>query len=93
MEVEQMQKLLNTLYITEPDVSLRLKGEALTVIHRDGTKDHIPLHQLEQIVSFSYGSATLPLLTAFMPLDPPASSCARRGCASHFRCAYASSRK
>ena len=69
MEVEQMQKLLNTLYITEPDVSLRLKGEALTVVHRDGTKDHIPLHQLEQIVSFSYGSATLPLLTA----------CARRG--------------
>ena len=53
-EAVQMQKLLNTLYITEPDASLRLKGEALSVVQKDGQKCHIPLHQLEQIVSFSY---------------------------------------
>lgn len=64
-----MQKLLNTLYITEPDASLRLKGEALSVVQKGGQKCHIPLHQLEQIVSFSYAPATLPLMTA----------CARRG--------------
>ena len=64
-----MLHLLHTLYITEPDVSLRLDGQALRVTHADGRKDHIPLHLLEQIVTFSYGTVTQHVMDA----------CAERG--------------
>lgn len=53
-----MIQLLHTLYITEPDTELRLKGEALRVIHKDGREDHVPIHLLDGIVTFSYGTVT-----------------------------------
>lgn len=54
-----MKQLLHTLYITEPDVTLRKEGETLIAVHGDGQKDCIPLHLLEQIISFS-GAAVSP---------------------------------
>ena len=48
---------------------LRLDGQALRVTHADGRKDHIPLHLLEQIVTFSYGTVTQHVMDA----------CAERG--------------
>ena len=59
-----MIQLLHTLYITEPDTELRLKGEALRVIHGDGREDHVPLHLLSGIVTFSYGTVTQPVMAA-----------------------------
>lgn len=53
-----MLHLWHTLYITEQDVSLRLDGQALRVLHTNGREDHIPLHLLEQIVTFSHGTVT-----------------------------------
>ena len=69
-----MKKLLHTLYVTEPDVSLHLAGEAICIIHSTGEKDHIPLHLLESIIDFSYGEFTQNLLSA----------CAKRGIGVYF---------
>ena len=59
-----MLHLWHTLYITEQDVSLRLDGQALRVLHTDGREDHIPLHLLEQIVTFSHGTVTQNVMDA-----------------------------
>lgn len=64
-----MMQLHHTLYITEPDVTLAYEKQALRITHTDGHSDHIPLHPLENIVSFSRGEASSALLTA----------CAQRG--------------
>lgn len=64
-----MTQLRNTLYITEQDVSLYLEGQSLRVAYADGRGDRIPLLPIENIVCFSYGTATPALLT----------ECARRG--------------
>lgn len=64
-----MMQLHHTLYITEPDVTLDFEKQALRITHADGHSDHIPLHPLENIVSFSRGEASSSLLTA----------CAQRG--------------
>ena len=57
-----MRQLLHTLYVMEPDVTLHLAGKALEAVHEDGRKDHIPLHMLEKIVSFSCRPASPSLM-------------------------------
>ena len=49
-----MLKLHHVLYITEPDITLKLDGGAVLACHVDGQEDRIPLHLLQGIVSFSH---------------------------------------
>ena len=49
-----MLKLHHVLYITEPDITLKLDGGAVLACHADGQEDRIPLHLLQGIVSFSH---------------------------------------
>ncbi len=57
-----MRKLLNTLYITNPQVYLGLDGENI-VLKEDGKQSiRIPLHNLEEIVSMGYQGASPALM-------------------------------
>ena len=49
-----MLKLHHVLYITEPDIALKLDGRTILACHADGRADRIPLHLLQGIVSFSH---------------------------------------
>ncbi|MDR2357727.1 MAG: type I-C CRISPR-associated endonuclease Cas1c [Oscillospiraceae bacterium] len=69
-----MRKLLNTLYVTSQDAFLALDGETVA-IRREGERPaHIPLHNLEGIVTFGYTGASPALMGA----------CAERGIALSF---------
>ena len=48
-----MTQLFNTLFVTEPDISLHLEGRAIRARHGDGRTDLIPLLQIEKIIVFS----------------------------------------
>lgn len=48
-----MRQLLNTLYITNPDVYLGLRGENIIILHDDKNIGRFPLHNLESVVVFS----------------------------------------
>ena len=74
-----MMQLLHTLYITEPDTELRLKGEALRVIHGDGREDHVPIHLLDGIVTFSYGTVTQYVMAACARRQIPISFLSQKG--------------
>lgn len=57
-----MKKLLNTLYVTTPDVYLSLDGENV-VMNSDGKElKRIPLHNLENIVTFGWQGASPALM-------------------------------
>jgi len=59
-----MKKLLNTLYISSPEKYLALDGETV-LIKADGERDvHVPLHNLQAIVSFGYRGASPALMKA-----------------------------
>ena len=64
-----MLQLLHTLYITESDSALHLEGQCLRVLHSSGQEDHVPLHLLNSIVTFSHGTITQNVMAA----------CAKRG--------------
>jgi CRISPR-associated protein Cas1 len=49
-----MKKLLNVLYITQPDTYLSLDGENIVVRKDEKIAIRIPLHNLENIVCFNY---------------------------------------
>ncbi len=59
-----MLQLWHTLYITKPDIELHLDGQALRIVHGDGREDHIPLHLLNSIVTFSYGPVSQNVMAA-----------------------------
>ena len=59
-----MKKLLNTLYITTPDVYLALDGENILVKKDDKQATRLPLHNLENIVCFGYLGASPALMGA-----------------------------
>lgn len=69
-----MRHLWHTLYLTQPNTKLHLEGEALKVVHDDGRVDHVPLHLLESIVTFSYGTVSQNVMDA----------CASRGIGLYF---------
>lgn len=69
-----MRKLLNTLYVTNPESYLARDGENVLVRSHDEVKFRIPVHNLEGIVSFGYCGAS----PALMGL------CAERGVALTF---------
>ena len=49
-----MKKLLNTLFITQPDVYLSLDGDNIVLLKDQEKLGRLPLHNLESIVSFGY---------------------------------------
>lgn len=57
-----MKKLLNTLFVTQPDTYLSLEGDNI-VLQREGEKlARLPLHNLESIVTFGYAGASPALM-------------------------------
>lgn len=57
-----MKKLLNTLYITNPDYYLSLEGETVTVLSDKKKIGKIPLHNLESIITWGYMGASPALM-------------------------------
>ena len=64
-----VKQLRHILYLNQPDIALKVEGQALCAVCGDGKKEKIPFHLLEGIVSFSYAGITPAVLTA----------CAERG--------------
>jgi len=73
-----MKKLLNTLYVTLPDVYLSLDGENVVVKQENETLRRVPLHNLENIITFGYTGASPALIGA----------CAEKGIAFTFLTAH-----
>ena len=59
-----MRKLLNTLYVTQPDTYLALDGENVVIRKDDAELMRVPLHNLEGIVTFGYTGASPALMGA-----------------------------
>lgn len=57
-----MKKLLNTLYITQPDVYLSLDGDNIVLLKEQEKLGRLPLHNLESIVAFGYTGASPALM-------------------------------
>jgi CRISPR-associated protein Cas1 len=57
-----MKKLLNTLYVTQPDVYLSLDGDNVVLLKDKETLARLPLHNLESIVAFGYTGASPALM-------------------------------
>ncbi|MGD7006792.1 type I-C CRISPR-associated endonuclease Cas1c [Metabacillus sp. 84] len=49
-----MKKLLNTLFVSQPDLYLKLDGDNIVLTADQNTVARIPLHNLEAIVMFGY---------------------------------------
>lgn len=59
-----MKKLLNTLYIASPGKYLALDGETIVIREEDAPDQHVPLHNLEGIVSLGYRGVSPALMGA-----------------------------
>ena len=57
-----MKRLLNTLYVLSDDAYLSLDGETVRISYSDDTTKTVPLHILNNIVSFSYKGASPALM-------------------------------
>jgi len=58
-----MRKLLNTLFVTQPDAYLSLDGDNIVPKLKDDTKlGRVPLHNLEAVVTFGRGGASPALM-------------------------------
>lgn len=64
-----MRKLLNTLYVTQPDTYLALDGENVVVRKENAELLRLPLHNLEGIVAFGYTGASPALMGACASRD------------------------
>jgi CRISP-associated protein Cas1 len=53
-----MKKLANVLYITTPEAYLSLDGENVVIKKDENTSTRLPLHNLENIVCFTYQGAS-----------------------------------
>jgi CRISP-associated protein Cas1 len=59
-----MKKLANVLYVTTPDAYLSLDGENVVIKKEEQVTTRLPLHNLENIVCFSYLGASPALMAA-----------------------------
>jgi len=59
-----MKKLLNTLYVTTPNVYLSLDGENIVLLQEQSELGRLPLHNLEDIVCFGYKGVSPALMGA-----------------------------
>ncbi len=57
-----MKKLLNTLFITQPDVYLSLDGENIVLLKEKKQLGRMPLHNFESIAAFGYTGASPALM-------------------------------
>lgn len=57
-----MRRLLNTLYVTNPEAYLACEGENVLVKVDDKIKLRIPIHNLEGIITFGYSGASPALM-------------------------------
>lgn len=57
-----MKKLLNTLFVNQPDVYLSLDGDNIVLLKDQETLGRLPLHNLESIVAFGYTGASPALM-------------------------------
>lgn len=57
-----MKKLLNSLFITQPDVYLSLDGDNVVLLKDQERLGRFPLHNLESIVTFGYTGASPALM-------------------------------
>jgi CRISP-associated protein Cas1 len=57
-----MKKLLNTLFITQPDIYMALDGDNIVLWKKDDKIGRFPLHNLESIVAFGYTGASPALM-------------------------------
>jgi CRISPR-associated protein Cas1 len=57
-----MKRLLNTLFITQPDVYLSLDGDNIVLIKEQEQLGRLPLHNLESIAAFGYTGASPALM-------------------------------
>ncbi|GGG18972.1 type I-C CRISPR-associated endonuclease Cas1c [Paenibacillus abyssi] len=57
-----MKKLLNTLFITTPDVYLSLDGDNIVLLKEEEKLGRLPLHNLESIITFGYTGASPALM-------------------------------
>lgn len=58
-----MKKLLNTLFITQPDVYLSLDGDNIVLLKEQEKLGRLPLHNLESVISFGYTGASPALMS------------------------------
>ncbi len=59
-----MKHLGNVLYVTTPDAYLSLDGENVVILKEENTSTRLPLHNLENIVCFTYQGASPALMGA-----------------------------
>jgi len=59
-----MKKLANVLYVTTPEAYLSLDGENVVIKKDEHTSTRLPLHNLENIVCFTYLGASPGLMGA-----------------------------
>lgn len=57
-----MRKLLNTLFVTQPDVYLSLDGDNIVLLKEKERLGRVPLHNLESIITFGYTGASPALM-------------------------------
>ncbi|UYM83270.1 type I-C CRISPR-associated endonuclease Cas1c [Heyndrickxia coagulans] len=57
-----MKKLLNTLFITQPDVYLSLDGDNIVLLKEKEQLGRLPLHNLESVAAFGYTGASPALM-------------------------------
>ncbi|MBA9083783.1 CRISPR-associated protein Cas1 [Fontibacillus solani] len=57
-----MKKLLNTLFINQPDVYLSLDGDNIVLLKEQEKLGRLPLHNLESVVAFGYTGASPALM-------------------------------
>lgn len=57
-----MRRLLNVVYVSQPDVYLALKGNNLNLIKDGESIGRVPLHNLEGICTFGYQGASPALM-------------------------------
>lgn len=57
-----MRKLLNTLYVTNPDVYVGIKGDNIVIRENDELRARFPLLNLESIVVFNRNGVSAPLM-------------------------------
>ncbi|WP_062197055.1 type I-C CRISPR-associated endonuclease Cas1c [Massilibacterium senegalense] len=61
-----MKRLLNVVYISQPDMYLSLKGQNLNLLKDGESIARVPLHNLEGICTFGYQGASPALMAACM---------------------------
>lgn len=61
-----MKQLLNTVYVSQPDIYLALKGKNLNLLKDNESIARVPLHNIQAICTFGHQGASPALMAACM---------------------------